>query len=84
MEATYRLEFNVKQQCFNLSNHNKDENTFGWFTITENCTEKEFIIFKCFLKREIKGEHTAEYILKSFTQLNRFWNQLLENRLVIN
>jgi hypothetical protein len=44
-EITYRLEFNEKQQQFHLDNGTHEENTIGWVTIAEKCTDLEHKIF---------------------------------------
>lgn len=84
METSYSLEFNVNQQCFHFASKFDKPDTYGWFTITNSCTEKEFIVFECFLKRAKKENYSKEYILQSFSELNIFWNELLKNNIVIN
>lgn len=83
---TFRVEFNEKGQAFHhaYAFQNKKPNTFGWKTVTEHCTDKEFMIFKAYLKREKKEKYTYEYVLKSFTELKSFWNELLNYNITIN
>jgi hypothetical protein len=51
MEKTYRLEFNEKQQNFHLDNYTHEPNTFGWFTITDHCSDFEFKVFEAYVNR---------------------------------
>jgi len=83
MDKLYRLEFNVKQQCFHFADARDIANTFGWFTVAEYMTEKEYIIYECFLKRDFKEKYSKEYILKSITQLRVFCKELLDKNLNI-
>jgi hypothetical protein len=83
MDKLYRLEFNVKQQCFHFADARDIPNTFGWFTVSENMTEKEYMIYECFLKRDFKEKYSKEYILKSISQLKVFWKELLNINLNI-
>ncbi len=78
MEQTYRLEFNEKQQHFHLDNYTHEPNTFGWVTLTEHCTDKEFKIFEAFINRNKSKRLTKEYVLRSFTELKGFYKNLLE------
>jgi hypothetical protein len=81
MEITYRLEFNEKQQHFHLDNYTHEQNTNGWFTITENCTDFEFKIFKAYVNRIKKGKLTKEYLLKSKSEVIVLLENLYESNL---
>ena len=83
MDKLYRLEFNVKQQCFHFADETNMANTFGWFTVAEFMSEKEYKIYECFLKRNFKEKYSKEYILKSISELRVFWKELLDNNLNI-
>jgi len=78
MESTYRVEFNEKQQCFHLDNYSHRENSFGWFTIFEHCTDLEFKIYEAYVNRIPKKRLTKEYLLKCASELKRFMINLLE------
>jgi hypothetical protein len=59
----YRLEFSEKQQWLRLDNYSHQENTDGFITIMERCTDIEFKIFEAFLTR-INGELIKESKIK--------------------
>lgn len=83
MEETYRLEFNEKQQFFHLDSYTHKENTHGWFTIFEHCTDFEFRIYLSFVNRVKKEKLTKEYLLKCAVEIKVFMNNLLEDGLLI-
>ena len=83
MQPTYRLEFNEKQQYFHLDSYTHQPNTFGWFTISENCSELEFQIFEAYVNRAKIKKLTKEYLLKSSIELNAFQANLREYNLAI-
>ena len=83
MEITYRLEFNEQQQMFHLDSTMATENTHGWFTVYENCTDTEFRIYESFVNRGSQKRLTKEYILKSANELKVFISNLLEYNLSI-
>lgn len=78
MAFIYRLEFNEKQQKFHLDNKTHKENTHGWITISENCTDLEFKIFECFVNRTKKSKLTKNYVIKSLQECKKFVINLLE------
>ncbi len=84
MENLFRLEFNEKQQGFHhyYPHQCVEPNTFGWHTITENCSDEEFWIFEAFLNRKNK-KLTLDYVLTSFSELQRFYSNLLEYGMII-
>jgi hypothetical protein len=84
MSNFYRLEFNVEQQCFHFGDKSNIPNTNGYFTVSDYITEREFIVFECFLKRDFKKKYSQDYILKSMSQLSIFWEELINNNLNIN
>jgi len=84
MKNSYRLEFNEKQQKFHLDNYTHSENSFGWVTIIENCTDKEFEIFESFINKSNKKSFTKEYLLKSVLELKQFIENLMEYNLNIS
>tara|TARA_R110002051_G_C8412427_1_gene450378 strand:+ start:150 stop:428 length:279 start_codon:yes stop_codon:yes gene_type:complete len=47
----YRLEFSEQQQWLRLDNYTHKENTDGFLTIKEECSDLEFKIFEAFLTR---------------------------------
>jgi hypothetical protein len=83
MKMTYRLEFNIKQQRFHLDRGTHKPNTYGWFTIFENCTDLEFQVYEAFVNRVPKRKHTKEYLLKCATEVKGFMNNLLEYGLIV-
>jgi len=82
-EKTYRLEFNEKQQKFHLDNFTHKENTHGWFTIFEHCTDLEFKVYEAFVNRILQKKLTKEYLLKCANEVKGFMNNLLEYGLVV-
>jgi hypothetical protein len=83
MTETYRLEFNEKQQSFHLDNFTHEENTHGWFTIFEHCTDLEFKIYESFVNRVPKDKLTKRYLLKCKVEIESFMNNLLTYNLKI-
>jgi len=79
----YRLEFNEEKQQFHLDRFRHEENTHGWRTISDYCTDLEFKVFEAFINRKRKNKFTVEYLLKSKSELIRFWDILLEYHLDI-
>lgn len=86
-EFTYRLEFNEKQQGFHLENEHKDfmakENTHGWITITDHCTDNEFHILEAYVNRIKKRKLTNEYVLMCLSEVKGFIKNLAEYGLQI-
>ena len=94
MEKLFRLEFNEKQQAFHHhyphQTHVK-ENSYGWKTIIENCSDDEFHILEAYLSRNVphhrsmakKERYSIEYILKSLSELQSFYSNLLEYKMSI-
>ena len=94
MEKLFRLEFNEKQQQFHHhyphQTHVK-ENYQGWKTITENCSYDEWNIFEAYLSRNVphhrkmakKERYSIEYVLKSFSELQSFYSNLLKYKMSI-
>lgn len=84
---TYRLEFNEKQQCFHLENEGKKcmaaENTHGWITITDHCTDDEFHILEAYVNRIKKRKLTNEYIFMCLSEVKGFVKNLAEYGLQI-
>jgi hypothetical protein len=83
MERTYRLEFNEKQQNFHLDRGSHEENTHGWFTIFEHCTDLEFKVYEAYVNRKPLKKLTKEYLLKCAIELKGFTSNLLEYNLLI-
>lgn len=83
METLYRLEFNEKQQHFHMDNYTHIENTHGWFTIFEHCTDTEFEIYESYVNRIKQKSLTKEYLLKCAIELKGFMNNLSEYKLII-
>lgn len=85
METTYkfRLEFNEKQQKFHHDNYTHEADTFGWFTIMDECSDIEFKVYEAFVNRIPNKKLTKEYLLKCATEVKGFTNNLLEYGLVV-
>lgn len=83
MEQTYRLEFNFNQQGFHLDRGSHEENTHGWVTIIEHCTDQEFKILEAYIARKKKEKLTVQYILESLSELKIFMANLAEYNLHI-
>lgn len=79
MEKTYRLEFSEKQQCFHLGDVNHKENTNGYVTIKDNCTESEHEIFMCFLYEYRKQKLTYKFVIMKLCELMIFWEELIDH-----
>jgi hypothetical protein len=84
MERTYRLEFNEKQQRFNLDNFTAEENTHGWFTIFAHCTDLEFKVYEAFVNRVPNKQLTKEYLLQCAEEIKGFTSNLMEYGLVVS
>lgn len=84
MEATYRLEFNEEQQGFHLDNGTHEPNTYGWFTIFEQCTDFEFYLYESYVNRIPKKRLTKKYLLKSAVEVERLMSNLREYGVSIN
>jgi hypothetical protein len=78
MERTFRLEFNEKKQKFHLDNYTHEENTNGFVTIIESCTDLEYRIFESYINKVKKRKLTVEYLLKCRHEIVGFINNLLE------
>jgi hypothetical protein len=83
MERTYRLEFNETQQMFHLDNFTHEENTHGWITVFEHCTDSEFKFYEAFVNRKLMKKLTNEYVLKCASEVRQFTNNLLEYGFVV-
>lgn len=84
MTRTYRLEFNEQKQKFHLDNYRNRENTHGWVTIFEHCTDFEFQFFESYVNRIKKKKLTIEYLFKCADEVKGFMNNLLEYRMDFN
>lgn len=85
MSKKYRLEFNEAQQSFHLDNYTHTEETHGWFTIFEYCTDLEFKVYESFVNRKLeKKKLTKDYLLKCANEVKRFWDNLEEYKVEIN
>ena len=78
METTYRLEFNEKQQRFHLDNFTHTENTNGWVTIFDHCTDLEFRIYESYVNRIKKEKLTEKYLRQCTSELKGFISNLKE------
>jgi hypothetical protein len=83
MEDVYRLEFNENQQEFHFDDHKREENTHGWFTIFEYCTELEFEIYHAYVNRIPQKKLTKQYLLKCASEVEAFLSNLLKAGLVV-
>lgn len=84
MERTYRLEFNEKQQYFHLDNFTHEENTHGWFTIFEHCTDFELKVYQAYVYRIPKKKLTKAYLTQCAIEIKGFMNKLTEYKLIIS
>lgn len=84
MKRTYRLEFSVSQQHFHLDNYTHEENTHGWITILDNCSDMEFHIFESYINRKRLDILTNEFLLKSVLELKTFMSNLMKHKLAIS
>ena len=83
MERTYRLEFNEKQQAFHLDNYSHQENTFGWITVFDHCTDVEFKIFECYLRSFKFSGYTNEIIITAAKGATNFINEMTDRNLLV-
>ena len=79
----YRVDFNEEKQQFHLDKFRHEESAHGWRTILDCSTNSEFKVFEAFINRKRKKKFTVEYLLKSKSELIRFWDILLEYHLDI-
>ncbi len=84
MAQLYRLEFNEQQQKFHLNNYIHEENTHGWFTIFEYCTDLELRIYEAYVKRIKKKKLTKTYLLRCADEVKSFMSNLTEYKLNIS
>ena len=84
MENTYRLEFNEKQQMYHLDNYSHEENTFGWTTIINHCTDTEFMVFEAYVNIERPKNLTREYLVDCAKEVKKFTENLMEYELNIS
>ena len=78
-----RLEFNEKQQQFHLDNGSHTENTNGWFTVLDSCSDQMYWEFICMLEALHEVPYTRKKIFDAMTKLHNFQALLNANRLVI-
>ena len=83
MDKIYRLEFNESQQNFHMDDNRAKENTFGWFTVMDNCTDLEFYIFESYVNRVKQKRLTKHYLIKCVTEVAGFMSNLREYNLNI-
>ena len=83
MEGTYRLEFNETQQNFHMDSYTHQENTHGWFTIFEHCTDLEMRFYEAYVNRIPKKKFTKEYLLKSAIEVKSLMTKMLEYDLTV-
>jgi hypothetical protein len=79
MERTYRLEFNEKQQHFRLDNYSQPENTFGYVTIFEHCSDFEWKVLKLYIQSKGDQKLTIEKVKSYAGALKCFWHFLISN-----
>ena len=80
MDRLYRVEFNEDYQKFHLDWKGREPNTYGWFTVMENCTDLEFHIFESYVNRINKKKITKKYLMQCVKELNGFMLNLSEYR----
>jgi len=84
MERIFRLEFNEQQQVFHKDDYTHEQNTYGWFTIFEFCTNLEFVIYKSYVNRIKKDKLTKNYLLQCAVEVKSFMINLLEYNISIS
>ena len=82
-QKLFRLEFNEKQQNFHLDNGTHKENTYGWVTITEYCTDLEFKILESYVRIK-KNKLSVFYVKKSLKELDQFMSNLMKYNITID
>lgn len=82
-QRTYRLEFSEAQQHFHLDNYSHIENTHGWVTIVEKCTDDEFKMIEAYVNRTSREKLTVEYLRESLEELMGFIANLKEYNIEI-
>ena len=87
---SYRLEFSEEQQWLRLDNYSQKENTDGFLTIKEKCSDLEFKIFEAFLTRtdglnikDSKIKYRNVDLLEAIQEIDVFVKSLNEYNLVI-
>ena len=78
IEKNYRLEFNEIQQMFHLDDYSHVENSNGWFTIMDNCTDLYFRVFEAYVNRSPRKKLTKNYLLKCVNEFKHFVSNLSE------
>jgi type IV secretory pathway component VirB8 len=81
MERTFRLEFNEKKQQFHLDNYTHEPNTFGWKTICEHITDKEWKFFNDHIKINKPKKYTVFYLRQKIEECKRLANILINNEI---
>ena len=84
MKNLYKLEFNEEQQQFHNNYGQFEENTNGFFTVIDSCSDLKFHVFESYIKRNRQEKLTKEYLLKSAVELQTFLNNLTEKQIDIN
>lgn len=81
-EKLFRLEFKEEKQQFHLDNYTHEENTNGWYTIAEYCSDWEFKVFKEFLKTKRQEKFTNKELLEYKTEVAQFIQNLIDRKLI--
>jgi hypothetical protein len=83
-EFVYRLEFKESSQSFHLENYIHKENTHGWVTILDECSDYQFHLIESYVNRIPNKHLDARYIKQCIKELEGFINNLSEYQLQIN
>ena len=82
-EILYRIEFSEAQQWLRQDRYRNTENTNGFITIADRCTDKEFKIFESFLTRsdgKLIRNSMIKYrnadVMDSYKEMKNFINSL--------
>ena len=83
-EYVFRLEFKESKQHFHMDNYTHEENTYGWETIMDECSDYQFHIIESFVNRVPNNNLTVAYIKQCIKELGGFINNLSQYQLQIN
>jgi hypothetical protein len=85
MEVLYRLEYSEKEQMFHYGDNSNIENSNSYYTLTEYCSHREFIIFKSYLEAvEKKEKLTLNIVINRFNQMIEFLHLIDKENIKFN
>lgn len=82
MEKLFTLEFSEKQNVFHHNYGEQKENTNGFITIYENCSDLESIMFQQFLDSLDVKHLCKKYIIRKSIQFADFINELKRSGII--